>query len=243
MARDSDPPRYPPPPEPPIDRSHEKSGAGVAAAIAAVCLVCAPLTARFEGKRNAPYRDAAGIPTVCYGETQVAMRVYSDDECGRMLRAALAKRYAPKILACWPELARPERRNAAVAMLDSSYNAGPAAICSSPMHALARAGDWPAACARLRSFHVGAITDRPIRGARSVRRITQGPNKGRYFNTLGGLVDRRAFFAAFCMKPAPPPVAPPPPTRADYPVCVTVKPGPLLRRRKPVFYPNLSEIS
>jgi lysozyme len=241
MARDGNsPPAQPGQPPKPIDRSNEKSGAGVAAAIAAICLLCAPLTASFEGKSNKPYLDPVKIPTVCYGETQVEMRVYSDDECGRMLRRALAKRYAPKILACLPQLAAQDRRNEAVAMLDSSYNAGPAAVCGSPMARQIRAGQWAAACSSLRSFHVGSVTARPLRGAASSRRITSGPNKGKWFNTFRGLVGRRAFFADLCMKPEP---APMPVIKADFPVCVRVNPGPLKPPRRPSLHPNNSELT
>ncbi len=161
-----------------------KADAGIAAAIVAACLICAPLTARFEGKRNAPYRDPAGIKTVCYGETETIMRVYSNDECGRMLRDALAKRYAPKIAQCLPQLAAPNRRNEFVAMIDSSYNAGWAAVCKSSMAQHIRAGQWVAACNSLKTWYTTA------RDRRTGKRV-QWP----------GLVNRRAFFAGFCLKP------------------------------------------
>ena len=184
-------------------REREKAPASpkVAAAIMAACIVCAPLTARFEGKRNKPYLDPVGIPTVCYGETQVEMRVYSNDECGRMLRQALAKRYAPKVAQCLPMLTAPERKHEFAAMIDSSYNAGPGAICSSSMARHFRANQWTAGCNALRTFYVGSVTKAPVRGAMSVRRITSGKNKGMYFNTFRGIVDRRAVFADLCLKP------------------------------------------
>jgi len=42
-------------------------GTGAAAALIA-------LVGAWEGKRNDPYRDIVGVWTVCYGETNVAMR-------------------------------------------------------------------------------------------------------------------------------------------------------------------------
>jgi lysozyme len=243
MPRDSNvPPPAPTSPQGPKQRS----GAGYAAAIAAACLVCAPLTATFEGKSNKPYLDPVKKPTVCYGETQVAMRVYSDDECGRMLRHALAQRYGPKIAACLPELTAADRRNEFVAMLDSSYNAGPAAICRSPMARQIRAGEWSAACSSLRSFYVGSVTARPVKGAMESRRITGGPNKGKWFNKFRGLVGRRAFFADFCMKPEPPPSALPV-ARAQLQMCVPLRPPPapqpIVKPQRIILYPHNSEIA
>jgi hypothetical protein len=82
----------------------------VAACIAAACAVATPLIMASEGLRTKPYLDPVKIPTVCYGETQVEMRAYSKDECGAMLRKRLAAIYAPKVLACLPQLAAPNRQ-------------------------------------------------------------------------------------------------------------------------------------
>ncbi len=48
------------------------------------------LVGAWEGKRNDPYKDIVGVPTVCYGETRVQMRRYSDAECKDMLADGLA---------------------------------------------------------------------------------------------------------------------------------------------------------
>ena len=40
------------------------TGAALALALAV------PKIATYEGKKNDPYKDLAGIPTVCYGETR-----------------------------------------------------------------------------------------------------------------------------------------------------------------------------
>lgn len=59
----------------------------VTGGVAAAALTLAvPLIAKWEGKRNDPYRDIVGVKTVCYGETRVPMRPYSDAECTAMLR-------------------------------------------------------------------------------------------------------------------------------------------------------------
>lgn len=125
-----------------------------AAAIAAAVLVAAPLTASYEGLRTHPYGDPAPkhTRTVCYGETQVEMRVYSADECGAMLRSALGKRYAPIILKCVPGLA--DRRNVFGASLDLAYNAGAGGFCRSPMAWRFNRGDWSGGCDAFRGWHV-----------------------------------------------------------------------------------------
>lgn len=193
-------------PRPPA-RPPERSGAGYAAAIAAACLVCVPLTAQFEGLRTKPYRDPVGIPTVCYGETNVAMRAYSTDECGRLLRDQLRRVYAPRVAACLPQLTRPERKHEFAALIDASYNAGPAAVCKSRMARAIVAGNWRAACDGLEGWYVTA------RGVR-----------------LPGLVRRRQAERRLCL--APEPISAPPRLMAiDYPSCVVVPTRPITPTR------------
>lgn len=117
-----------------------------AAAIAAACALCVPLTASFEGLRTHPYKDVTGTSTVCYGDTQVPMRVYSSDQCGAFLRRKLARAYAPYLLRCVPEFIEPEHKRAFAALLDASYNAGWPAACKSRMAAAFNRGLWRTAC-------------------------------------------------------------------------------------------------
>lgn len=168
----------PPAPQPAPSR------AGIAAAIAAACACATPLIMASEGLRTKPYLDPVKIPTVCYGETNVPMRVYTKDECGALLRRQLAHRYAPKVLACVPELARPERMHEFAAMIDSSYNAGPAAVCKSRMARHFRAGRWAAGC---RSFEGWYTTARDRRTGQRIQ--------------LRGLVIRRKEAARLCLRP------------------------------------------
>lgn len=128
----------------------------IGAAIAAACAVVLPLTSSSEGLRTTPYRDPAGIRTVCYGETQLEMRVYSADECGAMLRSRLAKSYAPPIVKCVVGVTEPRRVYAFAALIDASYNAGPAAVCKSRMVKAINAGDWKAGCNAFPGWYVTA---------------------------------------------------------------------------------------
>lgn len=151
------------------------------AAIAAAVLIAAPLTAAYEGLRTKPYKDPAGIPTVCYGETERAMRDYTPDECAVLLRARQASDYAPAVLQCVPGLAEPIRVNAFAASIDAAYNAGFAAFCRSPMARKFNAGDWAGGCAEFSNWYVTA-------------RVNGKPK------VLPGLLKRRAAERALCAK-------------------------------------------
>lgn len=167
----------------PPEKQPANKGA-IAACIAAACACATPLIMQSEGLRTKPYLDPVKIPTVCYGETNVEMRVYTKDECGQLLRRQLARKYAPKVLACLPQLSVPERKHEFAALIDSSYNAGPVAVCKSRMAVHIRAGNWSAACHSLEGWYVTA------RDRRTGQRIK-----------LRGLVLRREEAARLCLKP------------------------------------------
>lgn len=116
-----------------------------AAAIAAAVLVATPLTAGFEGLRTHPYHDPGdGRMTVCFGETEREMRVYTGDECRSLLAQRQAEDYAPAVLKCAPGLAT--RKEPFAASIDAAYNAGIAAFCRSRMAAAFNAGQWARGC-------------------------------------------------------------------------------------------------
>lgn len=124
------------PMEQPKSRLNRKVGAG-----AAVLLV--GLVGAWEGKRNDPYKDIVGVPTVCYGETRVQMRRYSDAECKSMLADGLAD-FAGPVLARNPELAGHDYQLAAAVSL--AYNIGSKAYTRSTVARRFSAGDWKGAC-------------------------------------------------------------------------------------------------
>src|SRR5690348_5680605 len=107
--------------------------AGIAAAIAAATLIAAPVAEHFEGYVPKAKPDPAGIPTYCNGETENVdpTRIYSKSECSALLRQRMARDYAPKLLACIPSLK--DHPYPFAAALDAAYNAGPVAVCKSPM--------------------------------------------------------------------------------------------------------------
>lgn len=65
--------------------------AGLVGSVLTALALAAATIAPWEGKRNEPYADPIGIVTVCYGETRVPMRRYSDAECLAMLEQASAE--------------------------------------------------------------------------------------------------------------------------------------------------------
>ncbi|NIJ34347.1 glycoside hydrolase family protein [Sphingomonas oligoaromativorans] len=107
-----------------------KAKGAIGAGIAAMLTIAVPYTAGWEGKANDPYFDSAKVETVCYGDTQVAMRHYSDAECAQLLRQKLATVYAPQVVKVLPGIE--EHRFAFAAFTDFSYNAGAGSLAKSP---------------------------------------------------------------------------------------------------------------
>jgi len=117
------------------------SKAKIAAAAVAVAL---PTIMAFDGLGLRPYRDPVGILTVCYGETNVAMRTYAPAECKDLLQKS-ADKHARQIEPCLPA-GLPEHVYAA--SVSFAYNVGAQAFCQSTFARKLRNGE-PGACAEL----------------------------------------------------------------------------------------------
>lgn len=117
----------------------------LAAISVAVLALATPVVMRSEGQRTEPYRDPVGILTVCYGETHVEMRSYTQQECRDMLSGSLAEHWAG-IAACVPADA-PDRVKAA--SLSFAYNVGASAFCGSTMSRKLMSRDYTGGCAEL----------------------------------------------------------------------------------------------
>lgn len=134
-----------------------KAGASLLAAIAVAMTLVLPLTSDSEGERLRPYRDPAGVLTVCDGETQhIENRLYTHAECQAMLRTRMARDYAPAVARCVPAITASEHRLAFAAAIDAAYNAGPGAFCGSSMAAAFKAGRWSDGCAAFLGWRVTA---------------------------------------------------------------------------------------
>jgi lysozyme len=101
------------------------------------------VVAQFEGKSNDPYRDIVGVQTVCYGETRVEMRSYTDAECEEMLAEGLVD-FAGPVLKRNPELRGHDPQLLAATSL--AYNIGSSAYNRSTVARRFSAGDWRGAC-------------------------------------------------------------------------------------------------
>lgn len=109
-------------------------GAGIAASLIA-------LVAAWEGKSNDPYQDLVGVWTVCYGETNVPMRRYTDAECKAMLADSLDA-YANDVKRLTPRL----EGNQLIAATSLSYNIGISAYARSTVRRRFNAGDLRGGC-------------------------------------------------------------------------------------------------
>ncbi len=119
----------------------KKRLASVVGATAVAGLIA--VVAQFEGKSNDPYRDLVGVWTVCYGETRVAMRRYSDAECDDMLADGLAD-FAGPVLKRNPELRGHDAQLIAATSL--AFNIGSKAYDRSTVARQFSASDWKGAC-------------------------------------------------------------------------------------------------
>ena len=120
---------------------HRKTRPAAAAGLVGSLAIslAAPFVAPHEGLRLEPYRDIVGVPTVCYGDTLVEMRTYTEAECNALLRDRLAE-FRNRLAAC---IDRPEEvpTQTSVALLSWAYNVGTHAACSSTLVRKLNAGD------------------------------------------------------------------------------------------------------
>lgn len=119
---------------------------GTAAGALAVAVV-----GGFEGYRSAAYRDAIGVPTICYGETRgVHLGEHkTKSECDAMLLARLNE-FAGHVEAC---VKRPMPDKVEVAFVSLAYNIGEGAFCGSSVARLYNAGEGRAACDAMMRFN------------------------------------------------------------------------------------------
>lgn len=120
----------------------------IAAGVAAVLAIAAPIVAKWEGVRYAVYLDPIGIPTVCYGHTGPDVKLgqsYTKAECDALLQADMAEADAI-VRRCIPV---PMLRHVEAALVSATFNLGPQVVCGSTLQRKAMANDWPGACVEL----------------------------------------------------------------------------------------------
>lgn len=115
-----------------------------ALALVAAALIATPFIGAREGKRNDPYIDSVGVLTVCYGETRVNMRRYTNAECDAQLQSAITNDFGPRVLACTPGIA--DKPRVLASAISFSYNIGSAGYCRSTAARKFNAGDIRGGC-------------------------------------------------------------------------------------------------
>ena len=163
----------------------------ITTAIAAASAVAIPFIAGWEGKRNDPYTDLAKIQTVCYGETRVPMRRYTDAECLEMLKEAVTEDFMRPVLECTPTLAFYPYALASTS--SSAYNIGVARYCNSSAAKKFKAGDISGGCHALTAYN-GITYLKPQKGLKC-RALTNG----KWFCEIPGLVNRRKAELELCL--------------------------------------------
>lgn len=111
--------------------------AGMAIAVSAAGVM---FIGDWEGKRNEPYRDIAGVWTVCYGSTGAHVLrdgVRSDAECVSLLDEDL-DRFEAAVNRCTPA---PKSQPQFDALVSLSFNIGETAYCNSTLARKFNAGD------------------------------------------------------------------------------------------------------
>lgn len=162
----------------------------IAIAVTAAAAVATPFIGGWEGLSRDPYTDLAGYRTVCYGETRVNMRRYSDAECLAMLNKAVEE-FANQVLQCTPELAY--HPYALAAVTSGTYNIGLQRYCTSTAAKLFKAGDIRGGCNAMSAYN-GVTYEKPRTGLKC-RQL----KSGKWFCEIPGLVNRRKAERQLCL--------------------------------------------
>ena len=135
----------------------------VLSAVAAASIVATPMVAKWEGKSNTPYADIVGVQTVCYGETRVAMRKYTDAECTAMLDKAV-KEFITEVVTMTPTLEK--KPNALAAASSTAYNIGLGNYKTSSARKRFLEGKIASGCANLKLFNKARVKGKliPVKG-------------------------------------------------------------------------------
>lgn len=154
-----------------------KGRPALTAVVAASMLISVPFIAEKEGLRTDPYRDIAGIATVCYGETKVPMKKYTPAECKEMLEKSVEK-YATPVLEMTPSLLNKPYALAAATSL--AYNVGLTNYKNSTARKRFNAGNFAGGCAGIKLWDKARVNGK--------------------LQTVKGLVNRRADEYKICIQ-------------------------------------------
>ncbi len=101
---------------------------------------------QWEGEELKPYKDIAGVKTVCVGHTgkDINMRLYSEQECTDIFVRDIVEA-STAVHRCAPKASGP----VATAFISFAFNLGEDNFCRSKMVKLYNAGDVKGACHQL----------------------------------------------------------------------------------------------
>lgn len=181
-----------------------KSGLTVAGAAVIGC--CVAFTPTWEGMDKVAKRDMIGTGhpvTYCYGQTDEFGKVkvgtkFTKQECDAKLAESL-----PKYLdAVAKYVTRPVPVKTMAALVDASYNAGPAAVGKSPMVRLANEGKIREACNAFTGWYVRSAGQ--VRKGLIARRSGIDARKSERQLCLEGLTEPKSeWYGAPVAVPAP----------------------------------------
>lgn len=118
--------------------------------------------ASWEGTESKPYRDIAGVLTVCNGYTGKDIdphKVYGKAECDALLKQELTA-HGKAVLAC---VKVPLNQNQYNAFVSLAYNVGAGTVCKSGLPKrkhlidLLNEGDYTAACNRILAYNKARV--------------------------------------------------------------------------------------
>lgn len=147
-----------------------------------------------EGVIYHEYADLGGVLSICSGSTHGVKpgEVDTVEQCDARTAADLAKA-ATIVLKVAPNLKDPAHHNQIRAAIRFQNNTGKFPVSTGGK--LMAQGQYRAGCDALLAYD-GIVSARPIKGAVKVRRLSDG----RYFNEIGGLMNRRANEHALCVE-------------------------------------------
>ena len=107
--------------------------------------------AQFEGYKGDAYKDAVGVPTIGFGETEnvrMGQKTTPDRALVQLLKST--EQHADGIKEC---IAVPLYKHEFDAYVSFSYNVGVLAFCKSTLNKKLNAGDYAGACAELKKWN------------------------------------------------------------------------------------------
>ena len=143
----------------------------IAAGAAGTLAVAGVMVTHYEGTRYTPYRDPAGILTVCEGVTGadvVAGKRYTRAECDalRDKHVAIAEASVRRLIVGYDELNTWQQ----AALIDFTYNVGSNALANSTLRRKINAGDIAGGCHELARWVYATAGGRKVRLAGLVTR-------------------------------------------------------------------------